>query len=85
MNNTAAMDVLTELILELSIPDVNEAKITESSSLRTDLGINSLNLLILLARIQERTGIEFATLPQPISSFNTVKDLATVIEAHRQP
>jgi acyl carrier protein len=84
VDNTAAMDVVADLILELKIPGVIEENIHESSTLRTDLGINSLNMLILLARIQEKTGIEFATLSRPIAGLKTVKDLLTVIDEHQQ-
>lgn len=76
----AAMALMKELIAEMNVsspkPDV-----TEASSLRNDLGLNSLNLLILLVRIQERTGVEFANQSTSVSKFQTVGDVVRVLAA----
>lgn len=80
MKSDVAMDLLRELIAEMNIVPF-PPNVTEAASLRTDLGLNSLNLLILLVRIQERTGVEFATESRSVSSFQTVGDVVCVLAA----
>jgi acyl carrier protein len=80
MSYGEAAGIVKSLILELQLPDRAEAKLSGSASLRTDLGISSLNLLILLVRIQEKTGIEFAAMPRPvISDIQTFGDLVSLV------
>lgn len=78
MKSDAAMDLMKELIAEMNISSPT-ASVTEAASLRNDLGLNSLNLLILLVRIQERTGVEFATQTNSVANFQTVGDVLRVL------
>lgn len=78
MKSDAAMDLMRELIKEMNVSSPT-ANVTEAASLRNDLGLNSLNLLILLVRLQERTGVEFATQANSVSNFQTVGDVLRVL------
>jgi acyl carrier protein len=79
MDNDAALNLVTELVAEMAIGATPAANITESATLRQDLGLSSLNLLILLVRVQERTGVELAAQSRSVSSFQTVGDVVRVV------
>ena len=79
MNNDAALNVVKELVTEMGVSPTSAADVTEAATLREDLGLNSLNLLILLVRIQERTGVEFAAQSRSVSTFQTVGDVVRVL------
>lgn len=80
MNNDVALHVVKELVAEMALAGpMPAANITETASLRKDLGLNSLNLLILLVRVQERTGVELAAQNVSVLAFQTVGDVVRVL------
>jgi len=79
VNTDAALALVKELVVEMGVSPTPGMDVSEGATLRTDLGLSSLNLLILLVRIQERTGIEFAGQSRPVSSFQTVGDVVSVL------
>lgn len=53
-------------------------KVTESSNLRTDLGLNSVGMLYLVIVIEQSFGIEFDNVG--MDDFQTFKDIVDYIE-----
>ncbi|UTH76439.1 acyl carrier protein [Chromobacterium sp. IIBBL 290-4] len=82
MNENHALDVVTGLILELNIPGLDMVAIQPHASLQSDLGIDSLNRLILLVRLQERAGIELARVSRDATEFKSVGDLTSFMLQH---
>ena len=80
MNSHNHMQVLRDLIVEMNLPGLDPQRIRPEAALRTDLGFDSLNLLILLVRIQERFGLEFGAAKVDPANFLTVQSLSVLIE-----
>ena len=56
-----------------------EVKITRSTRLFDDLGLDSTNVLEMLIEIESETGIEFDTDELEFSHFETVESLAAFV------
>ena len=85
MNNAAkAKELVIGFIDEMNISQLNIEQINDDSQLQGDLNIDSLNKLILLTRITEHLGIEFAKANRTIIEFKTVGDLVSFVEESSQ-
>lgn len=58
--------------------EIDLASITESSSLRDDIGINSIGLLYMAMALEEEFGIKFTS--DDFLNINTVSDVIDTIE-----
>lgn len=67
-------------IMVFAMPDSADAinVCTESSDLRTDLGLNSVGLLYIVIAIEESFGVDLSD--ADFSDFNTVKDVIDYIQ-----
>ena len=67
-------------IMVFAMPDSADAinACTESSDLRTDLGLNSVGLLYIVIAIEESFGVDLSG--ADFSDFNTVKDVIDYIQ-----
>lgn len=72
------MNVFEELkkIIQSAFPETDLDSITENSSLKKDLGLDSLGMMMVAILIEERFGIQFEGELQ----FKTVKDICTFLE-----
>lgn len=63
-------------LLQRSMPDTDVSQVTEESKLLEDLGLDSLNMMLLAIVAEDEFGIHFDTGFQP----ETVGDLCSFIE-----
>lgn len=61
------------------MPQMDASKITLESKLSTDLGVDSLNLMLLAITVEDEFKIRF----ESEASFETVQDIVDYVEAHR--
>ena len=66
------------LIEQLNLKDV---EVTRESSIKADLGADSLDILQLLMTIQEKKGIVIPD--EALATFETVGDVVDYLEAHK--
>jgi acyl carrier protein len=78
MNDKFAMQTVVELIRELKI-DHTETPIEPTTRLDADLGIRSLDKLILLTRMEERSKLQFSKLSRNNFEFDHVEDLVRLL------
>ena len=64
-------------ILQRVKPNVDISTVTMDSRLITDLGIDSLSMMLLAISVEEEFGIEFGD----DANFNTVKEICDYVEA----
>lgn len=64
-------------ILQRVKPNVDSATVTMDSRLITDLGIDSLSMMLLAISVEDEFGIEFGD----DANFNTVKEICDYVEA----
>lgn len=62
-------------ILQRVKPNVDISKITMDSRLITDLGIDSLSMMLLAISVEDEFGIEFGD----NTNFNTVKEICDYV------
>lgn len=60
-------------------PNVNAASVTMDSNLTSDLGLNSLSIMLLAMSIEDAYGFEF----DDDANFETVRDVCEYIKAHK--
>lgn len=72
------MSVFEELkeIIKSAFPQIETDSITEDSSLKKDLGLDSLGMMMVAILIEERFHIQFEGELQ----FKTVRDICTFLE-----
>ncbi len=58
------------------MPQIDESDITMDSVLTTDLGVDSLNMMLLAISVEEEFNIEFDS----ASNLMTVKDICDYVE-----
>ena len=58
--------------------DINPAKLTESSNLRDDFGIDSLNFVELIMELEEKFQIRISE--EDVDNVETVGQLAAVVD-----
>ncbi len=63
-------------IFERVMPQVNTKDIAMESVLTSDLGVDSLNMLLLAITVEEEFGIRF----EQDAKFETVKDICDYVE-----
>lgn len=83
MNDTTkvnAKELVVGLIDEMKVSPLTGDSISNNSELSGELNIDSLNKLILLTRLTEHLGIEFAKSKKTITEFKTVGDLVAFAE-----
>ena len=66
-------------ILRRVVPNADESKIVEDSSLTADLGLNSLTIMLLAMSIEDEFGFEF----NETASFEKVSDVLSYISLHK--
>ncbi len=64
-------------ILQRVKPNVDISTVTMDSRLITDLGIDSLSMMLLAISVEDEFGIEFGD----DANFNTVKEICDYVEA----
>ena len=69
---------LLEILREV-VPNVDASRITEDSNLVSDLGLNSLTIMLLAMSIEDRFGFEF----DETANFEKVADVLGYIEQHK--
>ena len=65
-------------ILKRIMPQVDTSKITKESVLTTDVGIDSLNLMLLAITVEDRFNIHFDS----TNELKTVGDICNFVETH---
>lgn len=68
-------DKLLEIFQRI-MPQMDVSKVTMDSSLVADLGVDSLNMMLLAMTVEEEFGIEFDS----AESLNTVEDICSFVE-----
>lgn len=63
-------------IIETSFPDIDVNSVTENSSLKNDLGLDSLGMMMIAILIEDHFGIKF----EGELNFKTVSDICRFIE-----
>lgn len=79
MSQTNGLTLVENSIRELNIPGIAQKEIATKSRLREDLGIDSLNLLILLVKIQEVSDFDLTGLQNGTADINKVEDLVSLV------
>lgn len=74
--------MLNELkdILSTVMPDVDTSGVSEETTLREDLGFDSLAIMLLAMEIEDRFNFRFSE----FVSFRTVGDVCKYISEHRK-
>ena len=67
-------------ILGRVLPDVDVSAVTEKTSLRDDLGFDSLAMMMLSMEIEDTFGFKFTEFVK----FEKVEDVCSYIEKHKQ-
>lgn len=65
-------------ILKRIMPQVDTSKITKESVLTTDVGIDSLNLMLLAITVEDEFNIHFDS----TNELKTVGDICNFVETH---
>ena len=65
-------------ILKRIMPQVDTSKITKESVLTTDVGIDSLNLMLLAITVEDEFNIHFDS----TNELKTVGDICIFVETH---
>lgn len=65
-------------ILKRIMPQVDTSKITKDSILTTDVGIDSLNLMLLAITVEDEFNIHFDS----TNELKTVGDICNFVETH---
>ena len=65
-------------ILKRIMPQVDTSKITQESVLTTDVGIDSLNLMLLAITVEDEFNIQFDS----TNELKTVGDICNFVETH---
>lgn len=65
-------------IIERVMPQTDTSKITMDSTLTGDLGVDSLNMMLLAITVEDEFNFRFET----TSGLNTVKDICDYVEKH---
>ncbi len=65
-------------ILKRIMPQVDTSKITKDSVLTTDVGIDSLNLMLLAITVEDEFNIHFDS----TNELKTVGDICNFVEIH---
>ena len=63
-------------IIGISFPDIDVNCVTENSSLKNDLGLDSLGMMMIAILIEDHFGIKF----EGELNFKTVNDICRFIE-----
>lgn len=63
-------------IFERVMPQVDTSDIKPETVLTSDLGVDSLNMLLLAVSVEEEFGINF----EPSTKIDTVKDICDYVE-----
>ena len=63
-------------IIETSFPDIDVNSVTENSSLKNDLGLDSLGMMMIAILIEDHFGIKF----EGELNFKTESDICRFIE-----
>lgn len=63
-------------IIGTSFPDIDVNSVTENSSLKNDLGLDSLGMMMIAILIEDHFGIKF----EGELNFKTVSDICRFIE-----
>lgn len=58
------------------MPQINTEKIKPESVLTTDLGVDSLNMMLLAITVEDKFGIKF----EPGAKLDTVSDIVEYVE-----
>ncbi|MBQ4062471.1 MAG: acyl carrier protein [Christensenellaceae bacterium] len=66
-------------VFNVIMPGVDTSKVTKDTNLKTELGITSITVLLLVIGMEEEFGITFDNVKS--DSFNTVGDVCEYIEA----
>jgi len=67
--------ILTEVL-----PECDTSTVTPDSVLTSDIGIDSMKMLLLAMQIEDKYGFQFGE----DANFDTIRDLMDYIEAHRK-
>lgn len=71
-------DILKEIFTSV-MPQMDASKVTMDSVLTSDLGVDSLNMLLLSISVEERFGIKF----DMNAKLDTVRDIVEYVDAHK--
>lgn len=66
-------------IFERIMPQVDSAKIAMDSVLTSDLGVDSLNMMLLAISVEDEFGIQF----ESAENLNTVKDICDYVQTKK--
>lgn len=66
-------------ILQRVMPQVDTSKVTMGSVLTTDLGVDSLNMMLLAITVEEEFGIEF----ESNAKISTVGDICEYVQKRK--
>ena len=72
------IDELKE-IFKNTMPQCNLSKVVPEAKLTSDLGVDSLNMLLLAIAVEDHYNIRF----DPEAKLETVKDIVDYVESHK--
>lgn len=72
-------DKLLEIFTRV-MPQVDVSRISRDSVLTTDIGVDSLNLMLLAITVEDEFGIQF----DAAKELKTVGDICDFVESHMQ-
>jgi len=72
------LEIIKEIIVDV-LPDCDISTITKESCLSTDLGIDSMKMLMIALQIEDRFQIQF----EDDVKLDTVQDLLDYISTHQ--
>lgn len=73
------IDELKE-IFKNTMPQCNPDKVVPDAKLTTDLGVDSLNMMLLAIAVEDHYNIRF----ESGAKLETVKDIVDYVESHKQ-
>ncbi|KVE03511.1 hypothetical protein CFB52_030450 [Burkholderia sp. AU18528] len=71
---------LTELIPQIAALDIAPDMLTRETSLTSDLMLDSISLLSLMALTEDRLGVSFASHTEQVANLETIGDAVDLVE-----
>ncbi|MDE9482405.1 acyl carrier protein [Xenorhabdus bovienii] len=81
MNQDSKLALVEKNIRDLNIPRISERKVNLDTLLKEDLAMDSLNILILLVKIQEHYNINISDMKEGLSQIERVRDLVDLVQS----
>ena len=82
MNDTAAsFEAFTALVAQIASIPIDPATLTRETRLASDLALDSISLISLMALTEERFGVSFTGHTERIADLRTVGDAVDLVDS----